>query len=183
KISRISWSFPEHADWTTCLITYCKDNNDFRLKLFSDSTEEANQQGRTQRQLGTSRDNAYQTLACAVFEHDRDPELKQAAVSHPTLLVGPIKRRFNMLRTQYKKINLQLGASGVGIDIEELRADPNRANLLVRLTETFPWWEDLHGWWKNNPRFNDTASTANPGQDFAAAAVSKLSQGKRPVML
>ena len=92
KISHISWSFPEHADWTTRLITYCKDNNDFRLKLFSDSTEEANQQGRTRRQLGTSRDNAYQTLTHVVFEHDRDPELKQAAVSHPTLFVGPIKR-------------------------------------------------------------------------------------------
>jgi len=34
------------------------------------------------------------------------------------------------LRTQYKKINAQLGASGAGIDIEELRADPDRANLL-----------------------------------------------------
>ena len=34
------------------------------------------------------------------------------------------------LHTQYKKINSQLGASGVGIDIEELRADPDRANLL-----------------------------------------------------
>ena len=34
------------------------------------------------------------------------------------------------LRTQYKKINSQLGTSGVGINIEELRADPNCANLL-----------------------------------------------------
>ncbi|KIM66823.1 hypothetical protein SCLCIDRAFT_52758, partial [Scleroderma citrinum Foug A] len=123
---------------TTRLITYCKDNNDFHLKLFSDSTEEVNQQGRTRRQLGTSHNNAYQTLTRAVFEHDCDPELKQAAVHF-------------RLHTQYKKINSQLGASGVGIDIEELRADPNHAHLLARLTETFPWWEDLHGWWKNNP--------------------------------
>ena len=91
KISHISWSFPEHADRTTRLITYCKDNNDFRLKLFLDSTEEANQQGWTRHQLGTSHDNAYQTLMRVVFEHDCDPELKQAAVSHPTLFVGPIK--------------------------------------------------------------------------------------------
>ena len=48
-----------------------------------------------------------------------------------------------------------------------------------RLTATFPWWEDLHGWWKNNPQFNDTASTVDLGQDFAAATISKLSQGKK----
>ncbi|KIM66840.1 hypothetical protein SCLCIDRAFT_48456, partial [Scleroderma citrinum Foug A] len=136
---------------TTRLITYCKDHNDFHLKLFLDSTEEATQQGWPRRQLTTSRDHAYQTLACAVFEHDSDPELKQAVVAHPTLFVAPMKRRFNTLCTHYNKINAQLGASGVGIDIEDLRADPNRANLLARLTVTFPWWEDLHGWWKNNP--------------------------------
>ena len=111
KISHISWSFPEHADRTTRLITYCKDNNDFRLKLFSDSTEEANQQGRTRHQLGTSCDNAYQTLARAVFEHDRDPDFKQAAVSHPTLFVGPIKRRFNMYVEHFIFCDLNRDAS------------------------------------------------------------------------
>ncbi|KIM53937.1 hypothetical protein SCLCIDRAFT_137821 [Scleroderma citrinum Foug A] len=55
------------------------------------------------------------------------------------------------LRTHYNKINAQLGALGAGIDIEDLRTNPNCANLLARLTVTFPWWEDLHGWWKNNP--------------------------------
>ncbi|KIM58471.1 hypothetical protein SCLCIDRAFT_28017 [Scleroderma citrinum Foug A] len=53
------------------------------------------------------------------------------------------------LRTHYNKINAQLGASGAGIDIEDLRADPNHANLL------------------------------DPGQDFATVAISKLSQGKK----
>ena len=151
KISRISWTFPEHADWTTRLITYCKDNNDFCLKIFSDSTKDVNQQGQLWRQLTVSHDQAYQTLARAVFEHDCDPELRQAITTHPTLFVEPIKQRFNRyihtlffmiwtamfqlisqfrLRTQYKKINTELGTSGAGIDIEELRANPDRANLL-----------------------------------------------------
>ena len=96
KISCISWTFSEHVDQTTCLITYCKDNNDFCLKIFSNSTEDANQQGRSRHQLTISRDQAYQTLVRAVFEHDRDPELKQAVTTHPTLFVATIKQRFNM---------------------------------------------------------------------------------------
>jgi len=95
KISRISWSYPEYAARTTRLITYCKDHDDFRVKLFSDSTEEASQQGRPQLQLATSKDHSYQTLVRAIFEHDSDPELKQAVLTHPTLFVAPIKQRFN----------------------------------------------------------------------------------------
>ena len=34
------------------------------------------------------------------------------------------------LCTQYKKINMELGTSGAGIDIEELRANSDHANLL-----------------------------------------------------
>ena len=45
----------------------------------------------------------------------------------------------------------------------------------IPLTETklqaFPWWPDLHGWWRTNPAFNTAFSTADPGQDFASAAL------------
>ena len=111
KISRISWSYPEHAARTTRLITYCKDHNDFHLKLFLDSTEEATQQGWPRRQLTTSRDHTYQTLACAVFEHDSDPELKQVVVAHLTLFVAPMKRRFNTYVQHFVFYDLNHNAS------------------------------------------------------------------------
>jgi hypothetical protein len=57
----------------------------------------------------------------------------------------------------------------------------------IPLTETkleaFPWWPDLHGWWRTNPAFNTAFSTADPGQDFASAALQhfQVSSCQNPV--
>jgi hypothetical protein len=38
--------------------------------------------------------------------------------------------------------------------------------------QEFPWWTDLHGWWRTNPAYNTASSVADPGQDFSAEALS-----------
>ena len=111
EISCISWMFPEHAEQTTRLITYCKNNNDFHLKIFSGSTEDANQQGQPWRQLATTCNQAYQILVHAVFEHNHDPELRQAVTTHLTLFVASIKWQFNMYIQHLICYDLNCGAS------------------------------------------------------------------------
>ena len=44
--------------------------------------------------------------------------------------------------------------------------------FLDKLLAVFPWWADLHGWWRTNPAYNTAFSTADPGQDFSAEALS-----------
>ena len=51
-------------------------------------------------------------------------------------------------------------------------------DILDRLLVTFPWWIDLHGWWRTNPAYNTAFSTADPGQDFAAEAMALFGTGK-----
>jgi len=35
----------------------------------------------------------------------------------------------------------------------------------------FPWWPDLHGWWRTNPAYNTVFSTADSGQNYESAAL------------
>lgn len=51
-------------------------------------------------------------------------------------------------------------------------------DILDQLLVTFPWWVDLHGWWRTNPAYNTSFSTADPGQDFAAEAITLFGTGK-----
>ncbi|KAG1903355.1 uncharacterized protein F5891DRAFT_947311 [Suillus fuscotomentosus] len=60
---------------TEHLLTWCKENEDARIKLFSDSAKDAKEQGRKKKQSGTSRDVVYSQVAQAVFSNDEDLEV------------------------------------------------------------------------------------------------------------
>ncbi|KAG1751728.1 hypothetical protein EDB19DRAFT_1903673 [Suillus lakei] len=69
------------------------------------------------------------------------------------------------------------GGSGGSKDWNRGRLEYDRT-LLDRLLQTFPWWVDLHGWWRTNPAYNTSFSTADPGQDFEAEAMDVFGKGK-----
>ncbi|KAI6111472.1 hypothetical protein EDD16DRAFT_1710516 [Pisolithus croceorrhizus] len=73
------------------------------------------------------------------------------------------------LKTKYNTINRQLSLSGAGVTIEQLLEDLQKQNIYEQLQPMFPWWDNLHRWWKDNPSFNYSFSTANSGWDFVAA--------------
>ncbi|KAI6165144.1 hypothetical protein EDD17DRAFT_1506013 [Pisolithus thermaeus] len=82
------------------------------------------------------------------------------------------------LKTKYNTINRQLSLSGAGVTIEQLLEDLQKQNIYEQLQPMFPWWDNLHRWWKDNPSFNYSFSTANSGWDFVAGACSHFSQPK-----
>ncbi|KAG2111579.1 uncharacterized protein F5147DRAFT_771729 [Suillus discolor] len=68
--------------------------------------------------------------------------------------------------------------TGAGLSFEELNENEKTRTLLDRLLQTFPWWVDLHGWWRTNPAYNTSFLTADPGQDFSAEAMDVFGKGK-----
>ncbi|KIK12173.1 hypothetical protein PISMIDRAFT_74852, partial [Pisolithus microcarpus 441] len=138
--------------------------------------QDAAKQGRPHWQMSSNKDTYYQLITQHVFTNDRDPAVKQAYLDDPLSFVKTIKGCFAKLKTKYNAINRQLGLLGAGVTIEQLLEDPQKQNLYEWLQPTFLWWDNLHGWWKDNPSFNHSFSTADPGQDFIADACSHFSQ-------
>ncbi|OJA17848.1 hypothetical protein AZE42_11093 [Rhizopogon vesiculosus] len=86
------------------------------------------------------------------------------------MLWKPLNRCFR-LKKKYNEFNKDLKMTGAGKMYEELQQEPEMELLIKMKLEAFPWWPDLHGWWRTNPAFNTAFMTADPGQDFASAAL------------
>ncbi|KAI5988206.1 hypothetical protein EDD15DRAFT_2580255, partial [Pisolithus albus] len=179
KIPKIRWDDkdPNIRARTSCLITWCHTYPDVHIKLFSDCHQEAVNEGRRRQQMSAQKDVYLQQVASAVFSNDYDPRIRQLYTQHPSLFVKPIKNPLNLwlisrfrLRKKYNDANKTLGSTEAGLTAEELKEDPQLKKLLDKILENFPWWEEVHGFWRTNPSYNTVFSTGDPGQDFAAEA-------------
>ncbi|KAF8969028.1 hypothetical protein BDZ97DRAFT_1599276, partial [Flammula alnicola] len=61
----IEWA--KNADWTWSLISYLTDHPSFHTKLFSDSTADANKEGRSKAVAKDGKAQQYGVLAKAIF--------------------------------------------------------------------------------------------------------------------
>ncbi|KAG2136464.1 hypothetical protein DEU56DRAFT_756364 [Suillus clintonianus] len=159
---------------TSWLIAWCKANEDTQIKLFSDSVKDVKEQGRKKKQGGAPRETYYLQLARAVFKNDEDPETRLLFEQNPqppgfhqacpdTVWKMSTPEKYYplcfRLKKKYNEVNKSLKQSGAGMIFEDLQTDP------------FPWWPDLHGWWRNNPAYNTVSSSVDPGQDFESDAL------------
>ncbi|KAI5987579.1 hypothetical protein EDC04DRAFT_2614802 [Pisolithus marmoratus] len=133
------------------------------IKLFSDSHQEVVNEGRWCQQMSTQKEVYFQQVADAIFTHDHNLHIWQLCFR---------------LRKKYNEANKSLGSTGAGLTAMELRENPEMKRLLDKIVDTFPWWEDLHGFWRMNPSYNTVFSTANPGQDFTMEAQQYFSGEK-----
>lgn len=92
--TRIQWEGKDYTYRTNLLISFCRDNPDLRLKLFSDSTQDAIEQGRTRKQMSANKDNYYKNVAEHVFMNDPDPAIQEAYEADSTRFVGAVRSRF-----------------------------------------------------------------------------------------
>ncbi|KAG2737535.1 hypothetical protein P692DRAFT_20823711 [Suillus brevipes Sb2] len=145
KTCTIHWEGIRSAR-TERLLAWCKENDDARIKLFSDSAKDAKEQGRRKKQSGSLRDVVYSQVAHAVFSNDEDLESQ-------LILAQSLIRCFR-LRKKYNEFNKDLKQSGAGKTYAELQEDPKMKSLIDTKLEKFPWWPKLHGWWRTNPAFN-----------------------------
>ncbi|KAF8164706.1 hypothetical protein B0H34DRAFT_686254 [Crassisporium funariophilum] len=68
RVPNIKWV--KSPDWTWALITYLTDHPAFRKKLFSDSTADANKEGRNKAVGKDGKPQQYAVLAKHIFEND-----------------------------------------------------------------------------------------------------------------
>ncbi|KAG2053841.1 hypothetical protein BDR06DRAFT_863379, partial [Suillus hirtellus] len=140
------------------------------LKIFSDSTKDSKEEGRTRQQMTTQKNVYLQQLAATIFENDEDLKVREYFKAHPLAFTKPIQSRYFSLHKKYNEINVQLGQTGTGLSFEAINGNEKMRSILDWLLVAFPWWVDLHGWWRTNPTYNTLFSTADPGQDFAPEA-------------
>ncbi|KAG1764279.1 hypothetical protein EV702DRAFT_938832, partial [Suillus placidus] len=148
---------------TSRLIAWCRDNEDAHIKLFSDSVKDAKDQDRKKKQSGTPKETYYLQLAGSIFANNEDPEMRLLFQQNPKVCFR--------LKKKYNEVNVALKQMDAGMTFDDLQKDPERKTLLGSQLENFPWWPELHGWWRTNPAYNTISSSADPRQYFESAAL------------
>ncbi|KAI5980693.1 hypothetical protein EDD15DRAFT_2205352, partial [Pisolithus albus] len=161
-VPRVLWE-KAHASRTDRLIEWCRTHEGERKKLFSDSTQDAREEGRSKQQLRHGKNQIYIEMAKAIFLHDETDEFRALAATNPGVFASSIRSRLDVTPC--------LGRQVLGRTYEDLLSNEKTKNILAAITKDFPWWADLHGWWRTNPAYNNTFSAADVGQDFSARAV------------
>ncbi|KAJ7754749.1 hypothetical protein B0H14DRAFT_2979084 [Mycena olivaceomarginata] len=162
RASTISWA--DNPGWVTKAVNYLTDNPSFRIKLFSDSTEDATNDGRKRIVGKESKINMYSTLAHEIFkEQPEDAPLEDNVVlakvcasykADPGRFAKPLQQQFACLKKNYSTHKKTLVQTGGG-----LKPKDQQNNLIEKIKLAFPHWDELDG--------NSTG-----GVDHAAAAVS-----------
>ncbi|KAH0834608.1 hypothetical protein J3R83DRAFT_10063 [Lanmaoa asiatica] len=155
---------------TTRLITWLKENETARLKIFSDSTQDAKDADRKKEVSSHNKNYYYLQAARAIFMNDDDEHVQHFSQVRPEVFVKKIDHRI-------KEYNARLGKTGAGMTYEELQRDPSKVNLITSIVDSFPWWPELHGFWRTNPGFNAKPSVADPGQDLEGEALAIFQLG------
>ena len=96
------------------------------------------------------------------------------------------------MKTKYRKINAELGKTGAGLTVEQIRKNPELSNIIGtfilghlcnttdwsshsdQFTHELPVWERLHGFWRTIPNFNPYMVSSEPGQDLESEAQEVL---------
>ncbi|KAG2142015.1 hypothetical protein BD769DRAFT_1662132 [Suillus cothurnatus] len=74
-------------------------------------------------------------------------------------------------KKKYNEFNKSLKQTGAGLTYDELQKNPHTKTLVDLQLNKFPWWPDLHGWWRINPTYNTVFSTADSGQNYESATL------------
>ncbi|KAN0088664.1 hypothetical protein V8E55_005721, partial [Tylopilus felleus] len=151
---------------TDCLVEWCNTNPTECLRLFADSSQTAREEGRPKETNNQSKKAIYIALAQAIFLYDESADFHNMCQQDPAQFISAIE--------QYIKYCSELAVitgTGAGQTYEDLVSNNSAKNLIAEINAQFPWFNDLHGRWKNNPAYNIIYGTADPTQDFGGQAV------------
>ncbi|KIK76782.1 hypothetical protein PAXRUDRAFT_17945 [Paxillus rubicundulus Ve08.2h10] len=178
---RVQWE-KGYSARTDRLVEWCKANESTRFKLFSDSYQDAKDEGRQREQASQSKATLLLPLVSAIFLCDQNQEYREIAKNEPAAFVPAVQRRLLSLRKKYTEMNKRLGQTGAGRTYDELASGDGTKNIIDSIVKEFPWWPDLHGWWRTNPVYNVGISNGALGQKLPDSALTLFmpSKGPRP---
>ncbi|KAJ7487735.1 hypothetical protein B0H11DRAFT_1913324 [Mycena galericulata] len=101
--ARVFWE--KDATRTERLLDWLTTHVDERIKLFSDSTQDANEAGRRKKTGKTTKMTYYSMMADAVFSVDAD-------LKKPVRYARSVENYVGRLRKRYRDVNQELGQTG-----------------------------------------------------------------------
>ncbi|KAJ7616876.1 hypothetical protein B0H17DRAFT_882543, partial [Mycena rosella] len=154
-------------------IEYLVDNPQFRIKLFSDSTADAKKENRAKQVAKDGKAVQYGELAKHIFLEDPQEQARYA--NNPVKYATSTETRMRRLKKEYQGHLERIGATGAGLDPSRIREGSELASIFGESTneirEDWPWWDDLHGFWRELPSYNPIGvQSSEPGTDHASAA-------------
>ncbi|KAJ7836701.1 hypothetical protein B0H14DRAFT_2589599 [Mycena olivaceomarginata] len=159
----------KNLQWTHSLVAYLCAHPDVRRKLFSDSTAEAKKEKRKKDVAKDGKAVQHGVLAQAIFEDD--PSERARYANDPTKYATSVETRLRRLKGEYKTHLETIGATGAGIDPFEVKDGTKLASLIDRIRIEWPWWDDLHSFWRELPSYNPIGvQSSEHGTDHASAA-------------
>ncbi|KAF7366981.1 hypothetical protein MSAN_00956800 [Mycena sanguinolenta] len=163
----IPWG--ENPLWISTAVEYLTNNPEFRLRLFSDSTEEATKEGRKKQQGKESKINLYGTLADAIFQKNKvTQDVWEDYEKGKHRYAKSLQQQFSCLKKEYSAHVQTLYQTGGG-----LKPEDTQNNLIEKIKESFPHWDALHGFWRELPNYNPIGVTNSvSGGDHAGRAQS-----------
>ncbi|KAH9163601.1 hypothetical protein EDB89DRAFT_1857979, partial [Lactarius sanguifluus] len=170
KGSRVQWDDAR----TDRLIDWLEDNPEDRQRLFSDSSHDARKENRPRRVAKGSKSTFHVKMALYIFSVDADPKVREEVKEDTKKYAKAVENWITHLKRKYREFNTELGRTGAGLSVDEIRRDENLSNLLGKLLHSFPAWERLHGFWRTLPSFNPHAVSSEPGQDLESDALGVL---------
>ncbi|KAF8319506.1 uncharacterized protein EI90DRAFT_3020798 [Cantharellus anzutake] len=175
RTPKVQWDTNER--WTERLIEYLTNHLDVRLKMFSDSVKDARKESRKKVVGSKPKVEYYREIAKAVFDVEGEPD-HSAYLMEPERYATSVLGRITYLQKTYTGYRKVLQQTGEGLKDEDEDKNEMHRNQLEMIRASFPWWNTLHGWWSEHPKYAFqmvTNSTSGTGK------MSKLLHPLRPI--
>ncbi|KDQ49005.1 hypothetical protein JAAARDRAFT_144090 [Jaapia argillacea MUCL 33604] len=170
----VEWN--EHPEWTNKAIAYLIQFPAFRIKLFSDSTSDANKDGRRKLTAKDPKNQLYAELAKAVFENNEDEEIRNEYTQDMQRFGRSTQLHFGRLKKTYQEHVRTIKETGSGVE----KSEEDRENIIAHIRTIWPFWDDLNAIWHELPNYKPVGVTSSKaGQDFAAGAERLFQPGAK----
>ncbi|KAJ7213871.1 hypothetical protein GGX14DRAFT_392646 [Mycena pura] len=173
RTQRVQVNWIKNPDWTHAIVEYLNNNPSFRIKLFSDSTADAKKEKRAKQTAKDGKAVQFGVLAKHIFADDPKEQARYA--NDPAKYATSTETRLGRLKKEYQGYLERVGATLQPEQgwIPHAFMQAVHSQMCLEIREEWPWWDDLHTFWRELPNYNPIrVQSSEPGTDHASAAAT-----------